>query len=158
MSAWQILIVIVVALIALGLFELWVRWRISRAVAKLVIRAKERENNPPAKLDPESLHVVRLTDSAVIHERPGGEVEQVEWSDLNKVEVLTTDEGPFAPDVFWVLHGSKTGCVIPQGTTGDAELLKRLQALPGFRNEAVIDAMSSTSNRRILCWEKKASA
>ena len=78
----------------------------------------------------------------------------MEWDDLQRVEIVTTDHGPFAPDVFWVLHGLKAGCVIPQGATGEKELLERLQALPGFRYEAVIEAMSSTENRRFLCWER----
>ncbi len=32
-----------------------------------------------------------------------------EAADLQKVEVVTTSEGPFAPDVFWVLHGTEGG-------------------------------------------------
>lgn len=72
----------------------------------------------------------------------------VELEDLQRVEILTTDQGPFRPDVFWVLHGSETSCVGPQGATGERELLDRLQKLPGFRNEAVIKAMPSTENRR----------
>ena len=89
-------------------------------------------------------------------ERPDGTVERVGWDDLQKVEVVTTGDGPFAPDVFWVLHGRNGGCAIPQGATGDRHVLERLQALPGFDNEAVIAAMSSTSARRFLCWERTA--
>ncbi len=111
---------------------------------------------PHAPLLPESRFVVRLSDSEVICERPDGKVERVGWADLQKVEVVTTGDGPFAPDVFWVLHASSTGCAIPQGATGEKELLERLQALPGFDNGAVIEAMSSTSDRRFLCWQKAA--
>ena len=68
--------------------------------------------------------------------------------------VVTTDKGPSHPDVFWVLHGSDTGCVVPQGATGEPMFLERLQQLPGFRNNAVIEAMCSADNRRFLCWEK----
>jgi hypothetical protein len=69
--------------------------------------------------------------------------------------VETTDEGPFAPDVFWILVGTAaSGCVIPQGATGDAILLERLQKLPGFDNDAFIRAMRSTSNEKFLCWKR----
>ena len=111
---------------------------------------------PAARLEPESHFVVRLSDSEVVCERPDGTVERVGWDDLQKVEVVTTGDGPFAPDVFWVLHGRNGGCAIPQGATGDRQLLERLQVLPGFHNNAVIAAMSSTSDRRFLCWERTA--
>jgi hypothetical protein len=48
------------------------------------------------------------------------------------------------------------GCRSRQGATGDDQLLERLQALPGFDNNAVIAAMSSASNRRFLCRERTA--
>ena len=37
---------------------------------------------------------------------------------------------------------------------GEAELLKRLQALPGFRNDPIIDAPSLTTNNCLVCWER----
>lgn len=112
------------------------------------------EPHPP--LLPESRFVVRLSDTEVTCERPDGKVERVGWADLQKVEVVTTSDGPFAPDVFWVLHGTDGGCAVPQGATGDSELLERLQALPGFDNHAFIEAMSSASDRRFLCWQRAA--
>ena len=103
---------------------------------------------------PESGFVVRLSDLDVACERPDGRIERVAWADLRKVEIVTTAEGPRHPDVLWVLHESDGGCVIPQGATGDGELLARLQSLPGFDNGAVIEAMTCTSDRRFLCWER----
>lgn len=105
---------------------------------------------------PESRFVVRLSDTEVVCERPDGKVERVGWADLQKVEIVTTADGPFAPDVFWVLHGTDGGCAVPQGATGDSQLLDRLQTLPGFDNRALIEAMSSASDRRFLCWQRAA--
>jgi hypothetical protein len=110
-------------------------------------------SHPP--LVPESRFGVRLSDTDVC-ERPDGKVERVGWADLQKVEVVTTGDGPFAPDVFWVLHGTDGGCAVPQGATGDSQLLERLQTLPGFDNKAFLAAMASTSDRRFLCWERTA--
>lgn len=147
----QPLIIAAIAGVAVwGLIEVWLRWRVSRVAAQ----ALDRE--PRARLEPESRFVVRLSDSGVVCERPDGTVERVGWADLQKVEIVTTGQGPFAPDVFWVLHGTHGGCAIPQGATGDRQLLERLQALPGFDNNAVIEAMSSTSDRRFLCWQRMA--
>jgi hypothetical protein len=116
-----------------------------------------RRSDQP-RLQPESQYVVRISEFDVSCARPDGNTESVAWDDLRQVEVVTTDQGPFRPDVFWVLHGSSTGCVVPQGATGEPELLVRLQQLPGFRNRAVIDAMCSADNRRFLCWEKAGGA
>ena len=98
--------------------------------------------------------VVEVTGAGVTCCRPGGPTESVEWDDLQKVFIRTTDEGPFAPDVFWILAGRKGGCVVPQGATGEDVLLERLQALPGFDNEALIKAMASTSNQDFVCWQR----
>ena len=156
----QPLIIAVIAGVAVwGLIEVWMRWRVSRTTARTVDRAlhPERYSESRLPLEPESRFVVRLSDTEVVCERPDGKVERVGWADLQKVEVVTTSDGPFAPDVFWVLHGTVGGCAVPQGATGDRQLLERLQALPGFDNGAFIDAMSCASDRRFLCWQRPAS-
>ena len=83
-----------------------------------------------------------------------GKQETVLWSELQNVTIMTTDEGPFSDDVFWVLSGSETGCLVPSEAEGMKELLPRLQQLPGFDNEAVIRAMGSTGNEKFLCWRR----
>ena len=136
---------------------------IVRAQSGMAPRAVNRElhlerhlSEPRARLEPESGFIVRLSESEIVCERPDGKVERVGWADLQKVEVVTTSDGPFAPDVFWVLHGTEGGCAVPQGATGDSQLLERLQALPGFDNGPVIEAMTCTSDRRFLCWQRAA--
>jgi hypothetical protein len=106
-------------------------------------------------LMPESTCVVQLSETGVSCNNPNGRIDSMEWDDLNSIEIITTDKGPFLPDVFWVLNGSKTRCVIPWGATGQSDLLYRIQKLPGFRNEPVIDASMSTENAHFLCWQKE---
>jgi hypothetical protein len=108
----------------------------------------------PRGLEPESRFMVRISDTEVACERPDGKTERVGWNDLQRVEIRTTSDGPMAPDVFWLLHGTNGGCAIPQGATGERALLERLQALPGFDNGQVIEAMGSTSDRTFLCWQR----
>jgi hypothetical protein len=96
---------------------------------------------------------VVVDERGVTCRRPGGTVEAVAWADLRAVEILTTDEGPWSEDVFWVLHGRGGGCVVPQEAEGSNALLERLQQLPGFDNAAVIRAMGSTENARFPCWK-----
>lgn len=117
-----------------------------------VLNSLTDENQSAARLMPESSYVVVLDKQKIVCNRPDGTHEQVAWDDLQKVEILTTEDGPFAPDIFWILHGTQSGCVIPQGATGDAELFAQLQALPDFDNAAVIEAMGSTSKATFVCW------
>jgi hypothetical protein len=76
-------------------------------------------------------------------------------SDIQEVQVKTTDQGPFACDVFIVLLTNKGKCIIPQQIPGTLLLLQKLQELPGFSNETYIDAMSCGENRKFLCWKKQ---
>ena len=141
------------------LMERWNNWWLSRVASRALNRAHHPERNAgPAPLEPESRFIVRSSEFEVACERPDGRVERVAWNDLQKVEVITTSEGPFAPDVFWVLHGTNGGCAVPQGATGEKELLERLQALPGFDNRALMEAMACTSDKSFVCWEKAMSA
>ena len=155
-----LLLCVLVSALALAVLA-FERWWLRRSVRRLVARLqRDREvgvRDTP-RLLPESLYVVRLSDAGVTCNHPDGDAESVEWDDLQRVEIVTTDRGPRLPDVFWVLHGSEAGCVVPQGATGKDELLGRLQRLPGFRNEAVIEAGPSAGNRRFLCWERAAVA
>jgi hypothetical protein len=85
----------------------------------------------------------------------GGKVEQVAWRDLVEVQIVTTDGGPFVDDVFYLLVGAdNTGCVVAQEDPMSGALLRRLQALPGFDNGKVIEAMGCAENARFVCWKK----
>jgi hypothetical protein len=91
---------------------------------------------------------VSFDTAGVTYTPPSGAACRIAWSDLRAVEVATTDTGPFAEDVFWVLHGAGPPLVVPQSACGSDALLGRLQELPGFDSRAVIAAMSSAGNER----------
>lgn len=82
-------------------------------------------------------------------------IERVSWADLTKVTILTTDAGPWAEDVFFVLETREgPGCVVPHDAAVRTALLEELQnRLVGLRNEEVVQAMGSTSNNRFTIWE-----
>lgn len=129
-------------------------WMGSRAAAKVLAMPPDA---PRARLDPESQFVIHITESEVSCHRPDGIVETVRWDELERINILTNSDGPFAPDCFWLLIGpGSTGCCIPQGATGDVELLARMQELPGFNNQIFMEAMGSTQEAIFTCWEKAA--
>ena len=112
------------------------------------------DDPPPPPLPPERYYVLGLTPTTIICYRPDDTSERVDWDDLQKVEIRTTGDGPFAPDAFWLLHGTAGGCSIPHGASGDKELTALLTALPGFDHEAFILAMASTDEAVFTCWTR----
>jgi hypothetical protein len=100
---------------------------------------------------------VSFDDEIVTCRRSRGVEECVRWSDLRQVSIETTDAGPAADDVFWVLQDGGAACVIPSESVGMPLLLERLQQLPNFDNEAVIRAMGCTENQQFVCWRRSES-
>jgi hypothetical protein len=82
--------------------------------------------------------------------------ETVAWTDLEAVRIRTTDAGPFADDLHWELHRRDRGVlIVGSEAEGIDALIERLQRLPGFDNEAVIAASSSTQNALFPCWSRR---
>ncbi len=117
-----------------------------------------KKNNKDRVLQPEASVIVTFDDENILCQKPKEKDESITWNKLDAVLIETTDEGPFVPDVFWLLLAKdmSSGCIIPQGATGENELLETMQKrLSGFNNEALIEAMGSTDNRRFLIWERE---
>ena len=98
---------------------------------------------------------VTFDDESVMRTLANGQVETVRWDDLLHVQIMTTDEGPFVDDVFWLLSAEDHGCAVPSEAEGMAALLRRLQKLPGFDDEAVIRAMGCTGNDLFAVWSRE---
>lgn len=147
---WFLVLALLIYLVFYYGIRLLSSWLANRTVAKAL-----SPDTPRAHLDPESRFIIHLSETGVSCNRPDGTVESVRWDDLQKVEVLTNGDGPLLPDRFWLLHGSgKGGCCIPWGATGDLELLRRLQELPGFDNLALLKPTGSTQEALFVCWQR----
>lgn len=86
--------------------------------------------------------------------RPGG-VMGVDT--LVGIDIVTTDEGPFTDDLFWVLSDQwGQQVIIPGGAAGTDKLLDSLGGLKGFDHMTLMKAMSSTSNARFEIWRSEA--
>lgn len=100
--------------------------------------------------------IVRFDDQSIQCEYSDGRTERITWESLQEVLIRTLDAGLSFTDIFWVLIGTGTQCIIPHGSEGDSALLERLQQLPGFNNEVFIAAMSSISDGEFVCWRRPA--
>lgn len=98
---------------------------------------------------------VSFDERAITRILSDGTVKKVRWDDLQEVGIVTTDEGPWVDDVYWMLVDSNGGCSVSKGTRGMNELLARLQQLPGFDNEVFTRAMGSTDNNEFVCWKRR---
>lgn len=112
---------------------------------------------------PEALPQRRVTspvcvthdDKIITVDDGAGTLQMLTWAELGNVAVLTTDAGPFEPDLFWILTNRDGGrsIAVPMGARGESALLGAMQArLPGFDNMAVIEAMSSITSDLFQVW------
>jgi hypothetical protein len=83
-------------------------------------------------------------------------IERVTWSEIQRVRILTTNEGPWVEDVYFLLEtGAGAGCAVPHQAAVRTRLLEALQSrLPGLRDDKVIEAMGCTENSSFTIWER----
>lgn len=79
------------------------------------------------------------------------------WSDVEKIQVFTTDEGPFNEDLYWVI--SFVNCnhclYIPQLSKGSDKMITAISEVLSEPNwDMAIKAMGSCENDKFLIWSK----
>lgn len=104
---------------------------------------------------PEESIVITVDGDAFRIEYPGGRVEEGNLAGVTGVAIETNDTGPFGSDVIWHLNVDGRLVSYPQGATGEGALLSALQRLPGFDNEAVIQAMLCTDNAVFVALDRR---
>jgi hypothetical protein len=104
-------------------------------------------------VDPFSEVEVGFDDNEIWALWPSKEKRSLAWSDLIGVAVETTDEGPFTEDVFWHLGGKNGVLTYPSSAKCADQLLERLQKLPEFNNERLIEAMTCAENKTFIIWD-----
>ena len=105
------------------------------------------------RLFPESRVLVELEENVVRCTWPGKEPAEVSLPDLKRVAIETTDAGPYACDVFWILEDASGACLtVPKGATGEDDLVAYLLDLDGFDHMLMVVAMGSSNNKIFECW------
>ena len=87
---------------------------------------------------------------------PGEPTKTFKWSDVEKIEIITTSDGPWNEDFWWLfyLEGNEVPIDIAQGVKGNEEIFNVLEKhFVGHDGKSVISALGSTSNARFLVWE-----
>lgn len=97
---------------------------------------------------------VKVNNEELIREISDGTIERVRWEDLKSVTIVTTDQGPFLEDVFFVFETKDAGVVISQEWSVKLKLLDLMETkLEGVDNEQFIAAMGCTDNARFTIWD-----
>jgi hypothetical protein len=98
---------------------------------------------------------VTHSEETITLRQADGALQSLDWTQLMRVFIRTTDQGPFVADLFWELEASDgRGMTVPMGAAGESELLRTMQRrLAHFDNLAVVEAMGSTSAARFVVWE-----
>lgn len=107
------------------------------------------------KVQPEDLYKTEITDEYIKVTHPGQPEEKINWSEIEEIKLINTDEGPFLPDVWMVLIGSDKGCSIPQGSKGWDDVYDIVSKYKGFDFDNVIKSATCTDNAEFSVWSKK---
>ncbi|WP_454730937.1 MULTISPECIES: hypothetical protein [Cupriavidus] len=116
--------------------------------------------------DPSQPFVINLYDDRVVVHRPDGQREEVEWDALERVVVRVSNREPWAGPAWLILvgdpaaDGARRGCVVPMNAVNQAALVERLQALPGFSqsklDNALRDAAAGKHRTDANLWKRGA--
>ena len=102
-------------------------------------------------LTPESIWKVTRAEGLVIVVDSFGARTSFNTEDERRVYVRTTDEWPLLTDVWYGIETSDSTIEVPQGCTGEDNLISYFLSLPGFE----MKGMNCVENRIHDCWSKK---
>jgi hypothetical protein len=120
----------------------------------LFFKKSEPQNKDISKLkSPYEAVKVWFEDQQVWVQWPSKEPESIKWDAIIGIAIETNDQGPFVEDVYWLLASKEKVISYPSEATGTEEMLKRLQEIPTFNNERLIDAMTCTDNQTFILWD-----
>jgi len=74
--------------------------------------------------------------------------------DIETIEILTTDMGPWINDVWWLITGKDTIFEIAGDAMGIHNMLDTFHTFEKFNHEEVIKAMQCTDYEVFTCWNK----
>lgn len=117
--------------------------------ATLAWRARSKTKEPPR-------FVVAFDDETITSSAESRDDETVAWADLTEVVILNEDAFPVGSQ-YWLLAGKdgKGAAIVSEAEGMEALLAAMQERLPGFDNEAVIQAMGSLDGA-FRVWKKPA--
>jgi hypothetical protein len=107
-----------------------------------------------APKNPEDDFTIIITELYVRVEHPQATTSEIQWSDIQLIKLVNTDQGPWLPDIWLILMGNEMNCVIPHGAKNFDEVIERISKYEGFDNDAIGRSMCCTENAEFVLWAK----
>ena len=95
-----------------------------------------------------------LDGQTIIVKRPFRRSISVRIDELDEIGVETTDQCPFAEDVFWILKRGDLRFRIGDPHPVFKRLMERFGSLEGFNWQPFIEAQTCSENRYFVCWRR----
>ena len=114
---------------------------------KVIFRRQVEENTP----------VFELMENGALFGYPDEPKHEITWSRVTKIEILTSNEGPWLEDLWWAIfqEGWKEPTLMPNRTRNIAAIFTVLETkFSEVSMENIQKAMGSTSNAQFLIWQK----
>ena len=99
----------------------------------------------------EEQYILEINDDEIRCHRPDGTMDSLSWKNLNRVEIVVTEDNPL-PVTFIALHGPSSTIVIPEGATNADDLSERLFTLDGFDADTFVESMAAQTSDTFVCW------
>ena len=122
------------------------------AILAIVLNSRRKAKNV-WETTPGGPYLVTMTASELACEHPRRAREYIRWDDIEEITLITTSQGPFLPDEWYVFSGKAGKCTIPSEAKGFSELMADFdKRFPGMDYQAIIKAGTSDSERQI--WKR----
>jgi hypothetical protein len=126
---------------------------IGLAVVVYLAVARNQGRRTALRTETVALHV---DEFGTRREMADGREEQVDWTELTEVEVLTAATGPYKSNggVVILAGDIEHGCLVPIDSVGSSGLVERLVLLPGFDVDLFVEALQKKPPSRTTCWRR----
>ncbi len=94
-----------------------------------------------------------ISEDEIACEHPERKRESIRWDQIIEIRLVTTDEGPFEPDMWYLFIRESEGCSVP-GEAKDFDLLwdELEKRFDDFNYAPIINA--GTDNDQKTLWKK----
>jgi hypothetical protein len=98
-------------------------------------------------------YTVIISEDGIACEHPKRKRESIKWDQITEIRLVTTDEGPFQPDMWFLFLGEKDGCSVPSEAKGFDQLWDVFKTrFPGLDSKEIFEA--GTDNAQKTIWKK----
>ncbi len=122
-------------------------------VVIIFFNSKKENKKQIWETTPGGPYTVKITEDEISCEHPQRERESIRWDQVIEIRLITTDKGPFEPDIWYLFIGESSGCSVPGEAKGFDQLWDEFKIrFQGLDYQAIIEAGTDNSQKTI--WKK----